>query len=466
MNKIHLLASAFCFIILFSSFTALSQIPRGFNYQAVVRNDEGGIMADTELSIRFTLYRTVFQQSDVVDYRETQNTTSNEYGLVNAVIGQGTPDIGTWTGITWLQFPGFTDRYLRVEMDFGNGWLELSDEMMQAVPFAELADEASSLIGGAWTPEGNFDTDENNFLGTVNYSPLVFKSANTERLRMNEDGEIIFTVNSDQPTVRIQNVSEESFEANLSFSNTFSPNIGRIVYNPFGFGMVNQSGGVTLNNTNVDFTIYPTGNAVLQAANASTDIRLVIRDGIDADIANINSGYLTLGFTNDLNVILDNNEIMARENGAESELYLNGQGGGVVINSLASTTHSLFVNGTAAKPGGGSWTASSDARLKDNVQPYELGLEEVLRVEPVTYHYTSQTGNDTTVEYVGVIAQELQKISPDMVIESELELVDGSKGEYLSVDPSAFTYMLINAIKEQQKQIEELKKEVAALKAE
>lgn len=53
-----------------------------------------------------------------------------------------------------------------------------------------------------------------------------------------------------------------------------------------------------------------------------------------------------------------------------------------------------------------------------------------------------------------------------MVIESELELVDGSKGDYLSVDPSAFTYMLINAIKEQQKQIDELKKEIAALKAE
>lgn len=466
MNKIHLLASAFCFIILFSSFTALSQIPRGFNYQAVVRNDEGGIMANTELSIRFTLYRTVFQQNDVVDYRETQNTTSNEYGLVNTVIGQGTPDIGTWTGITWLQFPGFTDRYLRVEMDFGNGWLELSDEMMQAVPFAEIADEASSLIGGAWTPEGNFDTDENSFLGTVNDSPLVFKSANTERLRLNEDGEIIFTVNSDQPTVRIQNVSDESFEANLSFSNTFSPNIGRIVYNPFGFGMISEGAGISLNNSFVDFTVNGSGSTILQASNVNTNVRFIIRNGIDADIANNNSGYLTMGFTNDLNVVLDNNEIMARNNGAESELYLNGQGGGVVINSLASTTHSLFVNGTAAKPGGGSWTASSDARLKENIHPYKQGLEEVLKVEPVTYHYTAQTGNDTTVEHVGVIAQELQKISPEMVIESELELADGSKGDYLSVDPSAFTYMLINAIKEQQKQIDELKKEIAALKAE
>lgn len=92
-----------------------------------------------------------------------------------------------------------------------------------------------------------------------------------------------------------------------------------------------------------------------------------------------------MGFTNDPNVVLDNNEIMARENGAESELYLNGQGGGVVINSLASTTHSLFVNGTAAKPGCGFWTASSDARLKENVQPYELGLDEVLtNLLPIT----------------------------------------------------------------------------------
>ena len=35
-----------------------------------------------------------------------------------------------------------------------------------------------------------------------------------------------------------------------------------------------------------------------------------------------------------------------------------------------------------------------------------------------------------------------------MVDQCEMELVDGTKGEYLSVDPSAFTYMLINAIQE------------------
>lgn len=466
MNKIYPIASVFCLFFLMSSFALFSQIPRGFNYQAIVRNDEGGIMTETDITIRFTLYRTVFQQNDVVDYRETQNALTNEYGLVNAIIGQGTPDIGSWLEIPWLQFPGFTDRYLRVEMDFGNGWLELSDEMMQAVPFAELADEASSLLGGAWTPDGNYDTDEDSFIGTVDDDPLVFKSANSERFRMNGDGEIIFSVNSDQPTVRIQNVSEESFESNLSFATNFSANIGRIIFNPFGFGLVSQSGGITLNNSSVDFTVNSNGNTVLQSADASTDIRFVIRDGIDADIANNNSGYLTMGFTNDLNVILDNNEIMARDNGVESELFLNGQGGGVVINSLSSTTHSLFVNGTAAKPGGGSWTASSDARLKENVQPFTQGLEEVLKVEPVTYHYISQTGNDTSVKHVGVIAQDLQKVSPGMVLESDIELLDGSKGNYLSVDPSAFTYMLINAIKEQQKQIDELKREVAALKAE
>jgi trimeric autotransporter adhesin len=37
---------------------------------------------------------------------------------------------------------------------------------------------------------------------------------------------------------------------------------------------------------------------------------------------------------------------------------------------------------------------------------------------------------------------------------------DGSQESYLTVDPSAFTYMLINAVKEQQKKIDELETKV------
>jgi len=115
-------------------------------------------------------------------------------------------------------------------------------------------------------------------------------------------------------------------------------------------------------------------------------------------------------------------------------------------------THLLEVNGTAAKPGGGSWTATSDSRLKQEVRPYTDGLEKLLSIKPVTYRYNELAETDTEIEYVGVIAQELKEVAPYMVGSFEL---NGT--EYLDVDNSAMTYMLINAMKEQQQQIEELK---------
>ena len=63
--------------------------------------------------------------------------------------------------------------------------------------------------------------------------------------------------------------------------------------------------------------------------------------------------------------------------------------------------------------------------------------------------------------YVGVLAQELKEVSPYMVDEFSFNRQDASAEKYLSVDNGAMTYMLINSVKEQQQQIEELKKQNA-----
>jgi len=144
---------------------------------------------------------------------------------------------------------------------------------------------------------------------------------------------------------------------------------------------------------------------------------------------------LLFDFTNGPNIRMDTNEIMARNNGGDSELYPNAQSGGVVINSFASTTHELYVNGTAAKQGGGLWTASSDARLKVDVKPFTQGLEEVMQIEAATYQFLPSTARDVSVEHVGVIVQDLLKVAPTIVKEGTLELVDGTTGDYLSADP-------------------------------
>ncbi|RYF53868.1 MAG: hypothetical protein EOO39_40170, partial [Cytophagaceae bacterium] len=76
----------------------------------------------------------------------------------------------------------------------------------------------------------------------------------------------------------------------------------------------------------------------------------------------------------------------------------------------------LTLNGTtASKAGGGAWTATSDSRLKKEVKQFKDGLAQVLGINPVKYHYNELSGYDTSKEFVGVIAQELQKVAPYMV---------------------------------------------------
>ena len=118
----------------------------------------------------------------------------------------------------------------------------------------------------------------------------------------------------------------------------------------------------------------------------------------------------------------------------------------IAINSKSSSPSELFRfdnNGDAWKSGGGSWSSLSDRRLKSNIEDYGKGLSEVLTIRPVTYHYTAESGLSTEPEHVGVIAQELQQVAPSMV-----STFTTNDGEYLSVNDSEMTYMLINAVKE------------------
>jgi hypothetical protein len=118
----------------------------------------------------------------------------------------------------------------------------------------------------------------------------------------------------------------------------------------------------------------------------------------------------------------------------------------------------LEVDGTAAKPGGGSWTATSDARLKQDVRAYSDGLNGIASIRPVTYRYNDKSGHDTEKVHVGVIAQELQEVAPYMVGTFEM---DGEN--YLNVDNSAMTYMLINAVKELNERLTQSEAEIARL---
>ncbi|MBT5856244.1 tail fiber domain-containing protein [bacterium] len=109
--------------------------------------------------------------------------------------------------------------------------------------------------------------------------------------------------------------------------------------------------------------------------------------------------------------------------------------------------------GSAAVDAGQSWTTASDARFKTNITPITKVLDKLKAIQGVYYDVikTPKAGRQ-----IGFIAQNLQKEFP--------EVVKTDDNGYLGVDYGRVTAILLQAVKEQQVQIDELKKEIELLK--
>ena len=124
--------------------------------------------------------------------------------------------------------------------------------------------------------------------------------------------------------------------------------------------------------------------------------------------------------------------------------------------ATASADNMIRLGNTAVTVIGGqvAWTAASDSRIKKNIVNSTYGLATVLKLRPVEYNLTS---ND--LKQVGFIAQEVQKLVPEVVTGKEGDL---SKGEILGITYSNLVPVLTKAIQEQQKQIEDQNAKIAA----
>ena len=96
----------------------------------------------------------------------------------------------------------------------------------------------------------------------------------------------------------------------------------------------------------------------------------------------------------------------------------------------------------------GDLNSTSDERLKDNIEPIENALSDVCKLEGVSFNW-----KDTGTKATGFIAQQVEPILPDLVNTSE---DDGIK----SVNYIGLIGHLVEAIKEQQAQIDELKQKL------
>jgi hypothetical protein len=99
----------------------------------------------------------------------------------------------------------------------------------------------------------------------------------------------------------------------------------------------------------------------------------------------------------------------------------------------------------------GEITASSDERIKTNIKTIENGLDKVLQLRGVEYDRI-----DIQKHQIGVIAQEVEKVLPDLVLTDERGMKSVAYGNLVAV--------LIESIKELKGEVSELRSELNNLK--
>ena len=124
--------------------------------------------------------------------------------------------------------------------------------------------------------------------------------------------------------------------------------------------------------------------------------------------------------------------------GGTTELYIRSGGSGGVLLSAGST----------------GWVSASDIRLKDIEKPIENAIESLSTLQTIYYSWKN---SDNKSLHIGLIAQEVEAVFPEVVTESS---IDGMKGvKYTELIP-----VLVAAVQELSAKVETLEDEIQTLK--
>ncbi len=132
------------------------------------------------------------------------------------------------------------------------------------------------------------------------------------------------------------------------------------------------------------------------------------------------------------------------------------ENGNVGIGVMTPTTK-LYVNGDITA---NSIAGTSDVRFKTNIRSVSSALDKIKQLRGVYFNWNQKAFPEKDFgaqDELGFIAQEVEKIVPEIVIK------DKTKDEYRSVKYDKLVALLVEAIKEQQKQINSLKYKVNKL---
>jgi hypothetical protein len=129
-------------IMLFFPFFAFAQAPQKINFQSILRNSSGEIVANKAVNLRISLLAVSANGSNV--FTETHAKTTDASGLISIQIGMGTLVSGVFNSINW----GNQAHFIKLEADFngGSNYVVLGTQELMSVPYALYAGKTDTSV--------------------------------------------------------------------------------------------------------------------------------------------------------------------------------------------------------------------------------------------------------------------------------------------------------------------------------
>jgi Chaperone of endosialidase/Secretion system C-terminal sorting domain len=343
-----------------------------------------------------------------------------------------------------------------------------------------------------WNLTGNTNATSTSILGTTNALPLRLTTNNKTRIFIDPSGRVGIGTSVPANSALVVNTTKENSYAIFGSDTTgVSISNSSIAFNTFFNGRLTNmaagfSGAMVLNQANGALDFYNT------AAAAKGPTALVNRMSIDKN------GFVGIGTTEptaQLHVVGDYEGLLVSNSGFNIGVEFNktnSQSGAptlLVLNSgfgPAIQTHSTKGNGVEASTGNSSYYAGyfngtvfttgtyqgSDEKLKQNIRDFTGAMSIINALHPKQYQF-KKDGNYSLMnfpkgDHYGLIAQEVEKVLPNLVKETKFDTriakhteteksSPGDEVNFKALDYTELIPILIKAVQEQQTEIDELK---------
>jgi hypothetical protein len=316
-------------------------------------------------------------------------------------------------------------------------------------------------------------------------APLVFGTAATERMRIASTGSVLIGTATGTSLLSFgANVPANGQTINVYESGNTRSGIGVVsaVYRNYtssdaslSFGHVSNSDGSTYTER---MRIDSSGRLGLGITPSAWGSNYSVEDvgsfGAIASLNTLNQFHVTCNSYNDntnWKFKTTNASLRYALQNDQHEWYYSASGS---ANSNITYTQvmlltaggNLTISGaTATKASGTTWANPSDVRLKENITNFTKGLNELLQINVKKWEYNGKGNTVAGTKGLGVIADEIMQVLPETVdtYKAKLNSDDKEKTDIKRFDATEITWLLVNAVKEQQTLINNLTTRLNAL---